>query len=138
MTATFSEAYNDILTIFKDAWDTTGYDTIYSNVTGDPPETQVPWARVNIQHGFGDQTLGDASSKIRYTRTGLFFGQLFMPTGEGLPELYDLAKLIADAYEGKSTPNGVWFRNVRVNEVGPDGSWYQINVIAEFTYDEVK
>jgi hypothetical protein len=32
----------------------------------------------------------------------------------------------------------VELRNVRLNEVGSDGHWYQINVVADFEYDEVK
>lgn len=138
MTATFAEAYGEILTKFKAAWDTTGFDALYPNLAGDPPTDPAPWARVSISHSPGSQTLGDDTTGRRYERYGLLLVQVFVPTGEGLPRALNLAKIITDAFEGATTPSGVWFRNVRVNEVGPDGSWYQVNVIAEFTYDEIK
>lgn len=141
MTATFKEAYDDILTIFKAAWDPTGYNAVYPNTKGsaDVPTTTAPWARLVVQHSPGGQsTLSGATGAQRFDREGLLFVQVFIPSGEGLSEAYALAKIIADAYEGASTPNAVWFRNVRVNEIGPSGSWYQVNVVVEFIYDEIK
>lgn len=139
MTATFAVANDEILTLFKTAWDAIGHDAIYENVAGDPPTTAAPWARVTVRHFPGGQaSLSDDAGAKRWTRNGLITVQIFVPTGEGKAEAYALAKVVADAYEGKRTPSNVWFRNVRPNEIGPDGAWFQLNVLAEFTYDEVK
>ncbi len=144
MTATFEEAVDDILTMFKDAWDTTGFGVIYENVVAAegstvPPTSTDPWARVMVRHVTGNQSsLSGGLGTQRYTRTGVLIVQIFVPVGEGLSQALQLGKIVADAYEGKASPLQVWFRNVRVNEVGPDGDWYQVNTIANFTYDEVK
>jgi hypothetical protein len=64
--------------------------------------------------------------------------QVFVPNGQGVTLADRLCKIAAEAFEGRHTPGGVWFRNVRMREVGPDGPWVQHNVVAEFTYDELK
>ncbi len=63
---------------------------------------------------------------------------MFATAGEGLELAYSLAETVVSAFEGTTTERGVEFRNTRLNEIGPDGDWFQINVLADFTYDEVK
>jgi len=142
MTATFAEANNEILATFKAAWDATGYPVAYENVKSAadvPPATATPWARVNVRHTFGTQaTLANVSGVRRWRRDGLVNVQIFIPLGEGLSEGYSLAKIVVDAFEGVATTSAVWFRNVRVNEIGSDGEWYQVSVLVDFTYDELK
>jgi len=141
MTATYAQATDDILGVFKTAWDTTGWDAVYTNVATPqkPPTGSDPWARVTLQHVTGNQaSLTGGLGTARYSRAGILTIQIFTPAGEGLLEAHNLAKIITDAFEGTATANGVWFRNARVNEIGPDGDWYQVNVLIDFTYDEVK
>ena len=147
MSGTYTEATDAILAIFKTAWDASAPNPTlvdYQNVTPSggvllPPTTQLSWARVTLAHNGGQQSsLSGALGTQRYDRLGLLLVQIFVPAGEGLSEAHTLAKIVADAYEGASTSNGVWFRNVQVNEVGPDGDWYQVNVIIDFVYDEIK
>lgn len=140
MSATYEQAVDDILTFFKDAWDATGYTAIYPNIGGDAPTTVAPWARVTLQHILpqGQASLSGALGTQRYERNGILTVQIFTPLGEGLAELYQLSKIVTDAFDGKATPLHVWFRNARVSEVGPSGHWYQVNVLVDFTYDEIK
>jgi len=139
MTATYAQAVDDILGVFKAAWDPTSHTALYTNVKGEVPSGEDPWARVNLQHTGGNQaSLTGGLGTTRWARMGFLAVQIFVPIGEGLSEAHALAKIISDAFEGASTANGVWFRNVRVNEVGPDGDWYQVNVVVDFEYDEVK
>lgn len=144
MTGTVQEAVDDILTIFKIAWDTTGHAVDYENVTPAdgvvfPPTTADPWARVVIRHGPAVQSsLSGAFTTQRYTRVGVFIVQIFVTVGQGLSDGRSLAKIVTDAYEGVASPRQVWFRNVRANEIGSDGDWFQINVLVDFTYDEVR
>ena len=138
MPATFQQANTEILTVFKTAWDTTGWVAIYENVAGEIPDSE-PWARVAVRHVTGQQaTLTDRTGLTRYDREGTIAVQIFVPTGEGLTRSYQLSKIVADAYEGQATPSNVWFRDVRINEIGPDGSWFQTNVLIDFMYDEQK
>lgn len=139
MTATFVTARDDIFTLFKAVWDTTGHPVGYPDRANQniPPSTVIPWARVSLSHvGATQAVLSDDTSGKRFTRTGIFTVQIFSPIGDGNDVGYALAQTVADGIQGKATTNQVWFRNVRVNEVGPSGAWFQINVIADFEYDQ--
>ena len=139
MTATFDQANGEILTIFKDAWDPTGHLALYENVQGDRPTAQSPYARISVRHGPpGPTSLTGSLGTHRFERTGLLTVQIFIPNGQGLSLGYVLGKIVADAFEGVASPLQVWFRNIRVNEVGPSDEWFQFNVLVDFTYDEIK
>lgn len=139
MTATYEESYDDILTVFKTAWDTTGFTAQYENLKFRKPTDETPWARVVIRHATGQQdSLSGGGSGTLFNRTGVMIASIFVPAGEGLQRAMQLAKIVANAYEGTTTPRQVWFRNVRTNEVGPSDGWFQVNVLVDFTYDEVK
>ncbi len=47
-----------------------------------------------------------------------------------------LAVVARNAFRGKKTSGGVWFRNVTIKELDPEDSFYRLNVIAEYEYDE--
>ncbi len=141
MSATFDEAQDEILTVFKDAWDPTGWIALYENVAGDPPSTAtpVPWARVVLRNVTGQQgSLSGALGTQRWDREGNVIIQVFVPAGEGLSRSKNLVKIVVDAFEGVATPLNVRFRNVRTNEIGESGEWFQVNVIADFLFDEIK
>jgi hypothetical protein len=139
MSLTYQQAKDEILAVFKTAWDTTGYPVHYQDVRKQRDRDEEPWAVVTLQHSAGFQsTLSGAQGARTFTRLGFLTTQVFVPVGKGLQESYELAKVVSDAFEGTATPGGVWFRNVRLNEVGRDGEFYQLNVIVEFSYDEVK
>lgn len=117
---------------------------------GEEPPKHRPWARVTVQHaGGGQHSLGETGAR-RFERTGIASVQVFTPLGKGVTLGHRLTKIALDAFEGKSTPGGVWFRDCRVREVGRtellDGHkalkvldpWDQTNVVCPFTYDEVK
>ncbi len=146
MTATFNEARNDMLTVFKDAWDAGATNPTlvdYPNVTPAngvklPPDADLSWARVTIANTLGRQeTLSGAQATQAFERMGVLTVQIFTPLGVGLSESDLLSKIVTDAYQKTSTPNQVWFRNVRMNEIGPDGEFYQTNVLVDFTYSEI-
>lgn len=139
MTATFRQASDEILAVFQAAWGPLGHTALYDSVAGAQPPATEPWARVSVRHSTGEQaTLSGGLGTRRYSRDGTLFVQIFAPVGNGLSVAYDLAKVVADAYEGTATPAGVWFRDVRLNEIGPDDQWFNVNVLVDFTYDEVK
>lgn len=139
MSLTFAQARDDILTLIKAAWDPTGFKMLYDDVADEIPTTPTTWARTTVKHNLGSQaSLSGAFGTQRYLRTGLIIVQIFTPSGEGLSNLDVSAKIIADAFEGKISANGVWFRNVRFQEVGPDDAFFQGNVIIDFEYDEFK
>ena len=137
MTATFQQARDQICAVFKAAWDPR--PVVWDDVPSEKPTGVPVWARFTIKHALGQQaSLANASGVSRYRRQGLIIAQIFTPCGEGLSQAYTSAKVVTDAFEGTTTAGGVWFRNVGPREVGPDGDWYQTNVLIEFEYDEVK
>lgn len=143
-------ARDEILTRFKTDWDAltpavnggTVPPVQYDNVIQDNPppgEPAPPWARVTVRHtNPGLESFGPIGGTRRRERFGLVTVQIFTKVGPGLLLADLLSKIARDSFEGKSTPSGVWFRNVRINEIGKSGSSWQTNVVGEFVYDEVK
>lgn len=147
---TYEEARDFILDKFKVAWDANT-----SVINGSVPAVEYQnvspsknpladgnkaWARVTVRHATGEQrSMGTAGGRI-FTRYGIVTIQIFVPTGkQGLVLADRLGKVAVDAFEGEETSTGnVWFRNVTYREVGVDGNWFQVNVIAEFEYDVTK
>ena len=149
MSMTYAQGRDEILTTFKTAWDagveSAGILVIYPDAKNQVPQGNdanndpLSWARVSVEHvaGFQSTLAGEDGNKI-FTRLGLLTVQIFTPRGGGLSLGDSLYKIVVDAFEGKRTANGAWFKNVRINEIGPSGEWWQTNVIVEFEYDELK
>lgn len=141
MTATRQQAIDEMLALLKTAWDATSYadNVVWPNKDGAPPAQREPWIRPKVQHvDGGNGSISGANGVARYVRLGFITVQLFVPSGQGLSTEATLSKIIIDAYEGKKTASGVWFRNVRAREVGEDGEFHQTNIIIDFEYDEIK
>lgn len=141
------EAKDDILTLFRDAWlasqDSSEIYVFYDSKNEDSSkkDSGKSWSRITIRHfenGFPSPSLSSSSGVKKYNRAGVITVGIFTPIGEGTDLDSRLTKIVMDAYEGKSSPNGVWFRNVRFNEVGVSGSWFQTNVKINFEYSEYK
>jgi hypothetical protein len=143
--ATIQEARDEILLHFTNAWNvqTSPPLLVYDDQPRDLPN-DASWARIMVEHTFfsqatlgGKVSLGGGGSRFR--RAGLVTVQIFTPVGDGLTTADPLVDLAIDAFEGESTGSDrIEFRNARANEVGSDGAWTQVNVLAEFEYDRVK
>lgn len=139
MSLTHETAVDEMLSMFKTAWDTTGFPAHYEEIRSDRSDTSLPWATTRIRHVTSHQSsLNGNIGQRRFTHLGYFTVQIFVPSGKGLQEAYRLAKVVSDAFEGVSSPSGIWFRNVTPREVDRDGAFFQQNVIIEFNYDEVR
>jgi hypothetical protein len=142
---TYMQAIDDILTKFKTAWDTTGFEVIYPDVPLTAAQTALiegtgdlePWCRVTIRHGSRRQkTLGaDPNSRI-FDNNGIAFFEVYTTTGDGGVLAYQLSEVVRNAFEGISTPNGVWFRDCVAEETGLEGMWSRRNVTCAFEYDD--
>lgn len=143
MTATYNQAKDEILGAFRTAWLADAlsldYPIRYWDVAyqADP---LTPWARATVVHQDGEQvTLSNESGARRFRRFGVVTVQVFTEWGKNTTLGPGLAKITSEAFEGVTTsPGRVIFRNVRVNEVGQDGQWFQTNVLADFEYDEIR
>ena len=106
----------------------------YDNLNFDPP--QGPWARLTVKHIRADRaTLGSVACRFR--REGQTFVQVFIPIGGGTQTADILAESLVEAFENAAAIDNIWFRNVRMREVGPDGTFYQVNVELDFTFDRI-
>lgn len=135
---TFEEATDEILDMFKTVWDPTGHKAFYDDVRDQRETDQSPWATVMVRHAAGRQNNLGGRGNRSFLRLGVIIVTIHTPSASGLSDGYQLAKVVADAYEGASSPNGVWFRNVRLNELGRDGTFYRMNVLVDFEYNETK
>lgn len=127
-------ARDEILAVFKAAWDTTAYSArvAWTDVQGDQPAGSDPWARCVVRHALGRQR-SFGTPKVQ-TMTGTLWVQVFGPMGEGSQSAYTLARVVAQAY--RNARGTVWYRNIRIREAGASGAFQQINVLVDFTYDD--
>lgn len=138
-----TQARDEILAKFLAAWianeTSAALPVIYGDVVGEVPASGS-WARVTVRHNIGGAaTLGGEVGNRRFRHEGIVTVQVFTEHGNGQVDSDVLATVAMDAFEGEVTsPGRVIFRNVRINEVGLDGQWFQVNVLAEFEYDVIK
>lgn len=103
----------------------------------DPPGDTY-WARLQIINNFGEQaSLGGPT--VRYRQTGLVIVSLFAPENK--------ATTVIDGYADTAIAifrkpyclldTGERFRNASIQEIGVSDGWYQVQVRAEFTFDEI-
>jgi hypothetical protein len=138
MSLTYEQANDDIQKMITDAWSATGYPIFFESVQTDRDEETLPFIRVWVRHTFASQrTLGGQGSRI-FERRGFVRIEVYSRITNGLQESYQLAKVASDAYEGRSSDNGVWFRQVRISEMGKDGAFNRTDVIVNFEYHEMK
>lgn len=141
---TSEEAYRDTLDRFLAKWVTTGHPAIYQDVPLDTAAQACidtgteAWARITYKPNLRTQTSIAGPTKAKYTAEGLVIIEIYTPTGDGGQQDRTLCALVETAYEGVSTANGVWYRNTRSESIGPDGPWWHSNVIAQWSYDQVR
>lgn len=147
MSRTTQEAVNDILDILTSAVSSLDFPVIYPDLPLTEPQFEMidgepvitPWFRVTVRHNKRKQrTFGSSGDTRFYDSMGMVFIEVYTPTGNGLSQAYELCDLIREAYEGVSTPNGVWFRDVDIQEAGLEGMWSHVNVLVQFEYDTRK
>lgn len=149
MAADYTTAISEMFGLFKAAWDAGA--GAYNGGTvpeirwdgigeAGPPEGEAPYARVTVRHGSSPQaSLTSGAGFVRYENSGIITVQVRYPLKSGgfSANAKGLAQVARAAFQGKKTASQVWFRNARINEVGPAGAYYLINVVAEFLYDEL-
>lgn len=142
MTATPIQAKDEMLEVFKNAWDadpvSTGLDVVYPDILGPTPSSDNAWVEIVVQHNTGGEAnLAGSGSTRRYRSTGFLIFRVMTPTLEGLDLADQLAEVIIKAYE-ISKSRSVMYISPRPNFVGNDGAWHQTNVVVEFQYDTIR
>lgn len=114
------------------------FPNVANKTEGEAPSGPL-WSRVTIRHADAPDTslTGALGGRKRHTNIGVLTVQVFGPIGDGSTVAYDAAEVLTTALR-RSNDIAVWFRRVRINEVGPRGTHMQINVLADFSYDDVR
>jgi hypothetical protein len=103
----------------------------------EPKTKGTSWVRLVVRGlGRGQDTLGKKPNRSFQSKASVFV-QVYVVANTGVQVSDDLAKEAADLYEGESF-SGLDFNEASINEIGPDGKWYQTQVEAEFSYYETK
>lgn len=130
---TLDQAKDEVLTAFFTAWSLQAIPpVVYFDGLPDParPLPGHPWAQVVIRHVSGRRVTFQPS---HFEHTGIVTIAVY---GIDRDDGQTRAEVARDAFEGQCTPGGVWFRDVKVVEVGADDAWYHWNVLAEFRWEE--
>lgn len=101
---------------------------------------ELPYAIWNARHSDESQAgMSDERGNQLWEPIGLIVVQCKGPliNGDGFEVAERMAIIARNAYRGKQTPDCIWFRNARIEEVGPDAGWFLFNAYIEFEYNEV-
>ena len=144
MSLTIATARDDALAVVKAAHDgDPTFNTlklIWTDSPDDgPPKDGVSYARILFRHVESEQiSMADATSKRIFERIGLLTLQGFFAGANGQSVSDEWAQAMLDSLEGLRSPGGIMFRNVRPVEIGNDGDWFNMNVLADFEWDRSK
>lgn len=149
MTCTYSQARDDIFGLLLAAW-------MASDILDPMPEPRWPGVDQSVLPPSSDYWLTVAVTNVvekqstlrngvapdahqRYTAKGLVEIELFSPmsVGDALEKSILLAEVARNAYRGKHSDNGVWFRDCTIAELPSFRDWYRISIVAKYEYDEI-
>jgi hypothetical protein len=142
-------AIDSIFEAFKAVWDedttaVVGYvPAVYWQGIEEPekPDASKYWVRLSQQSVNETQkTFVGENSKKRFQNDGLVFVQLFCPKvdSQSFQIGRELAVVARDAFRGKVTSSGVWFRNARIKELSDEEGYHRFNVVADYQFDEME
>lgn len=110
------------------------------------PEPEAPdavnfWGRLSQLTIARRQVSFTTASKKRHRVEGRLILQLFVPMAQAENASFwrgrNIAKAVKGVYSELTTPSGVQFLNVSIEELPNDGKRFRFNVIAEYNYDEI-
>lgn len=103
-----------------------------------PDDGDLTWVRISVKHRNGSRaSLGRKDKTGKHTQAGIVFVELYTPRENGLVDSDVLAAAFAESFRSP-TDGDIWYRDVSEVEVGEDGNWFRVDVIAEFEYDLIQ
>ena len=129
---------------FRDS-DFTSFSTFWAartvirwpNVPFDPqvdvPAADSAFVGVNLLGASGGEGRQGVKS---FMREGSMTIQIYTRAGRSTDEVYSLANAVLEFFELRSTTKAEdgYFKAARSVEIGPDGTWYQLDVTADYIY----
>jgi hypothetical protein len=137
--ATLNEACERIYQTFVTDWASTSEYT-FDNENFTPTGHATKFVRLSVRHDRGGQeTLGGVGNR-KFLRGGSVIIQCFAPLAEGGRKVAGtLATTAQNIFEAKTlSPESIMFTDAVIREIGPDESFYQVNVEIFFSYEQTK
>lgn len=144
---TYEQALADIFGLFNVAWNANTTSIVgYIPPVAWPgieqattPDRSKFWVRVSQKTSNEAQsTLRNGDNGQRYTNKGICYVQIFCPVSEtgSISNGRKLAEVARDAFRGKHSLNGVWFRNAKIVEMPTEADWFAFTAQVDYIYDE--
>ena len=147
MTFNYTNAVDQMFALFNTAWvnqtvPIVGYVPVVrwqgvEELT--KPDASKYWARVSQQTILEEQRgFSTFNGSALYSTRGLIFVQIFCPKSDikAMEKGRSLAVVARNAFRGKTTSGKVWFKNCTINELSPEESFFRLNVVSNYNYDE--
>jgi hypothetical protein len=148
MIETHDQAFDEMNTMLLDAWEgdaeTYGIPIVWGNIAPDKQgdadlfDNPHPYLRVETIHEASRTASLRGRSGARREYTGSLIALLHIQADKGSVHALPLISVAADAFTGTKSPGGVWFRNPRINSIGPQGTWYVTALTVTFIYDLIR
>ena len=99
----------------------------------------APWAQMLWQPTTCRQINVGRNNGNRFEHVGTLTLQINVPAGDGLFLATALATMAGNAFKGKSTSGGVFYKNPRTQVIGKisGGFVFRVDFLTEFQFDEV-
>ena len=144
-----AEGRADIYAYFKAYWDAnagaavggTAPGVLWDGIEkGSAPDESGAHARLTLlPAGEYQATLADETGARRWTSFGSVIVECYAPRGkQGFARAEALATVARDAFRGRKSPGGAWFKNASVRRMGPDKGWFRFDAVTQFEFDDVK
>jgi hypothetical protein len=135
---TYQQATNDVYGDVKTAADSVSLQIYWEDVPKARDTDEDPYVYVNLRiDESGQATLG-GTGKRQFERFGTLVMTIYSRQGQGLQSARSLATTLGNAFEGKKSVNGAWYRNVLVTPVGRDGLFQRYEIAVTFRFTEIK
>lgn len=136
------EAADDLFTLITQVWQANtpaGTPLYYDNQDEKRPANPALFGRTVLRHfGSSRETVGNAGeNSALFRRRGSVYVQIFVPQGSGTSVARAVAEAMIEAFEDADSTLGVRLTNSDINELGSDGTYWQINVVSDFSYDRI-
>jgi len=139
MIASRTDARDRILVPLKAVADAQSLYAIYDNTNKSvPTDGSIKWVRIAVRHRRGSRSsLGRMDGKSKNTQAGFIFVEIYTPREDGLVDSDIISAAFAESLRS-GTAGDIWIGDVSEMEVGEDGNWFRVDVIAEFEYDLIQ
>lgn len=148
MIETHEQATDEINTMLLDAWTESPETQLIPIVWGDvvaPKQGSVdyfdgtdPYLRAELLYSTSSTASLRGPNGSRREHTGQLVALLHIQGGRGYAHALPLISVAQDAFTGKASPGGVWFRNPQITNIGRQGTWYIMSMTVTFIYDLIR